>query len=119
MNIEPGNCFLAGGAFRPSADWINAIRRHIVNDGDALWKIVARRKFRGYFDGIEGQSLKTAPRGYPKDHPEIDLLRRKSFLARHRLADGRVFSPGFLNYAAAVFRALKPLDDFLNEGIDS
>jgi len=117
MNIEPGNCFLAGGAFRPSTQWINAIRRQIEGNADALRAITAGRKFRAYFDGIEGERLKTAPRGYPRDHPEIELLRHKSFLARHRLCDARVFSPGFLKHAAAVYRALKPFDDFLNAAL--
>jgi uncharacterized protein (TIGR02453 family) len=118
MNIEPGNCFLAGGAFRPSAGWIGAIRQRIDGDADTLRKIIARKKFRDYFDGIEGESLKTAPRGYPKDHPDIELLRQKSFLARHRLPDAQVFSPGFLKHAASVYRALKPFDDFLNAAIN-
>ena len=118
MNIEPGNCFLGGGAFRPSGEWINAIRRRIEDDAGPLKNILKRKVFRNYFDGIEGESVKTAPRGYAKDHPEIRLLRQKSFLARHRLPDEQVFSPGFLKHAATVYRALKPFDDFLNEAID-
>ncbi len=103
----------------PPADWINAIRRNIDGDAATLRKIIARKKFREFFDVIEGESVKTAPRGYPKDHPDIDLLRQKSFLARHRIPDARVFSPGFLKYAVTVYRALKPFDDFLNEAMES
>ena len=74
--------------------------------------------FRRFFGGIAGEALKTAPRGYRRDHPEIELLRQKSFLARHPLTDEQVFSPGFLTHAIKVYRAVKPLDDFLNAAVE-
>lgn len=114
MNVEPGRCFLAGGAFRPTPEWLGAIRRRIDTDADPLKKILRAKKFRANFEGIEGEAVKTAPRGYAKDHPDIEFLRRKSFIVRHRMDDARMFTPGFLEHATAVYRSMRPFDDFLN-----
>ena len=91
-----------------------AIRRAIERDGDRLRKIVGARDFKKYFGAISGEQMKTSPRGYAKDHPEIDLLRYKSLVAVHELADKDVTGKGFLGHAAKVFKAMKPFEDFLN-----
>lgn len=114
IQVEPGNCFLAGGAHQPPAAWINAIRRRIDTDAAPLKKVLKSKPFRDTFGEIEGDRLKTAPKGYPKDHPEIDLLRCKSFLAVHRMADAIVFEKDLLKHATKTFKTMKPFGDFLN-----
>ncbi len=116
IHISPGDCFLAGGAHLPPGAWIETIRREIDRNSQDLRRITGAKSFQKYFGEMEGESLKSAPRGYPKDHPDIDLLKRKSFLAVHRLADKTVTSAGFLPHAATVFRALFPFVQFLNRG---
>ena len=114
LHLEPGGCFLGGGAHHPPSDWMAAIRRSIERDGDKLRKIAAARDFKKYFGAISGEQIKTAPRGYAKDHPEIDLLRYKSLVAVHEIKDKDVSDPGFLKHAGKVFKAMKPFEDFLN-----
>jgi uncharacterized protein (TIGR02453 family) len=81
FHIEPGNnSMIAGGAYMPPADRLAVIREKIDEDGDKLVRILKNKDFAGMFGEIEGEKLKTAPKGYPKDHPHIDLLRLKSFL---------------------------------------
>ena len=58
--------------------------------------------------------LKTAPRGYAPDHPQIELLRHKQFLVVHQLSDERVLEPDFADYALQVFAAMKPFFDYLH-----
>jgi len=118
IHIEPGNCFLAGGAYMPPSKWIKAIRQEIVYNADEFRGIVQHKDFKKYFGEMEGEQLKTAPRGYPKDHAEIELLRYKSFLGTHQLEDKKISSPNFLNHCSKVFKALKPFDDFLNKSLD-
>lgn len=118
IQVEPGNCFLAGGAHQPPSAWINAIRRRIDADPEPLKKLLKSKPFRDAFGGIEGERLKTAPKGYPKDHPDIDLLRCKSFLAVHKLRDELVFSGDLLKHAAKTFKTLKPFDDYLNGAME-
>lgn len=114
LHIEPGNCFLAGGTHNPPSSWLNNIRGHIDKDAKTLKKIINSAGFKKYFKTIRGEQLKTTPRDYPKDHPDIDLLRYKSLLAIHRVPDAKVLSSSFLKHCVTVFKTLKPFDDFLN-----
>ena len=118
IHIEPKNTFLAGGAYLPPAVWLKAIRQEIDENGNELKKILSDKNFKKYFGEMEGDKLKTIPRDYPGDHPFIELLRYKSFLAMHRVSDEDAMSNQFLKHAVQVFKALKPFDDFLNKALN-
>lgn len=118
INLQPGNTFLAGGAYTPPGPWINKIRQEIDYNTKEFKKIIESATFKKYFGGIEGEQLKTAPKGYPKDHPEIDLLRYKSYLAVHNCDDKTALSDDFAKHCATVFKAMKPFDDFLNRAAE-
>ena len=113
LNIEPGNCFLAGGCYMPPSEWLNAIRTSIAEDATPLKKILNSVSFKKYFS-FEGAQLKTSPRDFSKDHPEIELLRYKSFMAMHRLSDEHVLDANFLKELSKMSQALKPFGDYLN-----
>lgn len=119
FHLQPGNCFLAGGAYLPPAPWLKAIRNAIDQKGKNFMKILDHPDFKKYFGEMEGEKLKTTPRDYPADHPFIELLRYKSFLAVHNLNDKDTLSEKFLTFSAEVFKALKPFDDFLNKSLES
>ncbi len=114
IHLEPGASMLAGGAYMPKGDWIKNIRQEIDLHGAEFRKIMADSTFQYYFGEIEGEKLKRPPKGYDKDHPEIDLLKHKSFLATHYMDDRVMTSPDFVDHAAKVFEALFPFDSFLN-----
>lgn len=119
IHIEPdGGSMLAGGAYMPKGPWLKAIRQEIDYNAADFKKILATKEFKKYFGNMEGDQLKTAPKGYPKDHPEIELLRYKSFLATHQCDDQEVLSKNFLDHSAKVFKALYPFDAFLNQSLD-
>ena len=118
IHIEPNNSFLAGGAYLPPAPWLNAIRYEINRNSKEFKKIITNRSFKNYFGELEGEKLKTAPRDYPKDHPEIELLKFKSFLALHKVTDKDVVSEKYLQHSVKVFKALHPFDKFLNDAIE-
>ncbi len=114
IHIEPGASILAGGAYMPPSPWIKAIRSDIDAHAADLKKIIADKTFQKYFGGITGEKLKSAPRDYAKDHPEIELLKYKSFLAVHKVPDNTVLEDNFVTYCGNIFNALNPFDDFLN-----
>lgn len=118
IHIEPGNCFLAGGAYNPPGPWIKAIRQEIHHNAGPLKKILASSSFKKYFGEMEGESLKTSPRDYDANHPEIALLRRKSFLAVHAVKDVQVSKAGYADHCKEVFTALAPFDAYLNMALD-
>jgi len=114
IHVEPGGTMLAGGAYLPEGGWLKAIRQEIHYNADSLKEIINDPNFKKYFT-MEGEKLKTAPRDYPKDHPEIELLKHKSFLAVHRCEDQEVLSDNFLKHCTQAFKALYPFDQFLNQ----
>jgi uncharacterized protein (TIGR02453 family) len=115
LHLEPGNCFLGGGAYHPTPEWLKAIRGAIDRDGGELKRILASASFKKYFGKMEGEALKTAPQGYRPDHLYIGYLKHKSFLAVHRLKDKEMQAPDFAAHAGKVFRALQPFARFFNE----
>ena len=116
VRMEAGKSFLAGGAHLPPSSWMTSIRKEIEENGDELRAIINAEPFKKYFGAIEGDRLKTAPNGYPKDHPEIELLRYKSLLAVHHCTNKQVLAADFADYCFQVFTALHPFDAFLNRG---
>ena len=118
IHLEPpGKSFLAGGIYMPTPDQLAAIRRTIDRDPARLKAAINSKPFKKYFGSFSGEKLKTPPRGYPGDHPAIELLKYKQFIADHALTDRDVLSPRLLSHTVEVFAALKPLLDFLNDAV--
>ncbi len=116
IHVEPGNLsMLAGGAYMPPAEWLRAIREKIDDQGDELVKIITDPEFGKYFGELEGEKLKTAPKGYPGDHKYIDLLKHKSYLVTSMISDDRITSKGCLEYITGASEAMKDLNNFLSE----
>jgi uncharacterized protein (TIGR02453 family) len=114
FHIEPGKSIMAGGAYTPPAPWLSAIREKISDSPDEFIKITKAKDFLKYFGSVDGEKLKTAPKGYPKDHPNIELLKLKSYLVVNEATDKLVLSSDFQDYVISVFKAMKPLNDYLN-----
>jgi uncharacterized protein (TIGR02453 family) len=115
IHIEPGNSMIAGGAYMPPSPWLSAIREKIDEEPDKINKIIHSKDFIKYFGAIDGEKLKKAPKGYPADHANIELLKFKSFLVMNKVSDKEVLGEGFFDHVIEVCRAMKPFHDFLNE----
>jgi uncharacterized protein (TIGR02453 family) len=115
FHVEPGQSILAGGAYMPPAPWLTAIREKIDESPDELVKIIKAKNFVKYFGELSGEKLKSAPKRYPKDHPHIELLKLKSYLVVNENPDKMVLSNDFFDHVINVFKAMKPLNDYLNE----
>jgi uncharacterized protein (TIGR02453 family) len=102
----------------PDAERLSKIRQEIdYNAGDFV-KILNDKKFKKLFPSLDDfDRLKTAPKGYPKDHPHLELLKNKSFVVSHRFTDADVTSKTFVKKVAAACKTLKPLNDFMAEAI--
>ncbi len=116
VHVEPGdNSMIAGGAYMPPMPWLSAIREKIDERGDELLKIIRQKEFIEYFGELEGEKLKSAPKGYPKDHPYIGLLKMKSFLVSKIITDRELTTKGCFDFIVRASRTMKPLNDFLND----
>ncbi|MDB5049656.1 MAG: hypothetical protein JWO30_2727 [Fibrobacteres bacterium] len=118
LHVEPGNCFLGGGAYTPSSPWLKAIRNAIAEDGKFFRRLITAPAFKKQFGAMTGDTVKTVPQGFSKEHTHIDLLRHKDFLAMRQLKDAEVLAPGFAKEAAAAFKVLMPFERFLNDTLE-
>jgi uncharacterized protein (TIGR02453 family) len=114
VHIEPGKSIIAGGAYMPPSPWLSAIREKIDNESEQFIKIIKQKDFLKYFGKIDGEKLKSAPRGYNSDNPNIELLKYKSYLVVNEVTDKMVLSSEYFEHVISVFKAMKPFNDFLN-----
>jgi uncharacterized protein (TIGR02453 family) len=114
FHIEPGKSMIAGGAYMPPSQWLASIREKIDQEPERLIKIINQKDFIKYFEHIDGEKLKTPPRGYSSDNPNIELLKFKSYLAVNEPNDKTVLSPDYFDHVFNVMKAMKPFNDFLN-----
>lgn len=91
LHIEPDNCFVGVGLWRPDMQALGKIRDAIVEKGDTWLAVRDDKPFSQTFT-LVGDSLTNAPRGYAKDHPLLTDLKRKDFLALSPLTDAMVQS---------------------------
>ena len=116
LHLQPGNCFVGVGLWRPDNPTLKLIRDALVAD-PGLWKKAAGgRKFRDVFR-VSGESLKRPPKGYDPDHPLIDVLKMKDFTALAPLTQKQVTAPGFVDEFAGLCKAGGSLVKFVCEAI--
>jgi len=114
IHIEPDNSFLAGGIYMPPSPVLKQLRTGIYENIDEYKSIITNAAFIEMFGSVEGDSLKTAPKGFPKDFPDVDLIKLKSYNVLHKITDEEVLDPEFKSKTIDVFRAMKPFNQFLN-----
>lgn len=120
LQFEPDNgSFIAGGMYEPSKEQLERIRQDIVyrkpGESGKLRQILEDAPFVQYFGKMGGDSLKNAPQGYAKDHPDIDLLRYKQFLASHPLSDQAMLSDDVTEEILNACAALKPFVSYFHD----
>ena len=118
LYIEGNKGFLAGGKWMPEAPQLAAIRQEIDYHSKEFHKIIEAKDFVSFYGGLsQEEKLKTAPKGYPKDHPDLELLKLKSFIVVHDYKSSEITSPDFLASCIHGCRLMMPLNSFLNKGM--
>lgn len=115
FHLQPGNSFVAGGFWGPNPADLKRIRDEIAYDPTPLRKILSNKSFTSAFGSLQGEQIKTSPKGFDATDPAIDLLRYKQFLLIHHFSDQYVLSKGFAKKAADVFRIMRPFLDYMSE----
>ncbi len=117
VHLEPRNCFIGIGLWRPETKVAYQIRAHIDAER-AAWKKASRSKaFATMFD-LDGDSLQRPPKGYDAEHPLLKDLKRKDFIAVGQIKQGDVTSAGFMKLLEKHCKAASPYMRFLCEAID-
>ncbi len=118
LHIEPGECALYGGVWFPQSDVLRVLRRSVYDNMDELQEIISRPEFRKVFPQLEGDRLKTMPRGYPADAPHAELLKLKEYLVSCRYDDRLFERPDWQDTVAGHIRLLQPFTEFFNFTFD-
>lgn len=115
IHIQPGESFIGGGFWGPEKEDLLRIRKHIAQDDSEFRSVLNSKLFKSNFGSLRGEQLKTAPKGFDKEHPAIDLLRYKQFLVMKGFTDEEVLSPQFSKLAAKGLIAMVPFFDIMTE----
>lgn len=115
LRIRPGESFLAGGFWEPNKEDLLRIRKEFEMDTSEIRAIINDKNFIHYFGKLEGESLKTAPRGFDKEHPDLDLIRMKQFIVTRPFTDEEVLNPDFLDEIDKSYKAMRPYFDYMSD----
>lgn len=114
LQVGPGVSFAGGGFWGPNAQDLKRIRDEFAIDDQPIREIMGHPTFQQYFGTLQGDEVKTVPRGYEKDSPALDLIRKKNFVVRRRFLDAEVTSAGFLLEVKRTFEAMRPYFDYMS-----
>jgi uncharacterized protein (TIGR02453 family) len=115
FHLEPGNSFAAGGFWGPNPEDLRRIRDELSFDPQPLRKILKSKSFVENFGKLEGEQIKTTPKGFDPDDAAIDLLRYKQFEMIRKYSDKEVMSDGFVKKLSDTFRKMRPFLDYMTE----
>lgn len=119
LQLEPGDrSFLCCGLYAPPPEDLGKIRQEIDYNGEELIKITSEKKFRQHYTLWEEDALKSAPKGYEKDHPYINWIRLKSFVVMNSLSDKQVLSGNFRKQLITAMKAGKPFNSFFRHALE-
>lgn len=115
LNIEPNNCMAGGGFYGPEPKDLLRIRKEFEIDDSEIRAIINEPIFKATFGEIQGEEVKTAPKGFNKDHKAIDLIKKKQFYVMKRFSDNEMTSPNAIDEITNVYKTLRPFFDYMSD----
>jgi len=116
LHIQPNNeSFIATGFWEPHKDDLFRIRKEFEMDASEMRKIMNNKKFKSAWGDLVGDELKTAPKGFDKEHENIDLIRKKMYIFTRKFTDKEVTSQNFLETIDESFKAIRPFFDYMSD----
>ena len=119
FHLQPGQTFVASGAYQPSPEALKEIRYEMYDNIEEFLKIVSGKDFKKYFGEIAGEKGKLAPKGFPKDFPQIELIKHKSFEIWHQIKNEQLFDGKIENTILDAVKIAVPFNKFLNKAIQN
>ncbi len=120
VHFENENSMIAGGIYMPQPDVLKAIRTEIVENTDEFKKIINAKTYKKYFGELDDDAkLVNAPKDFPKDFPDIDLLKFKNYTCFHAVSNKVLNISDYEKYTLDVFKAMLPFNSFLNEAVEN
>ena len=115
LHLAPNNkSFIATGFWNPNKENLMRLRKEFETDAEDIRAIIAEPRFKAVWGPLEGDELQSAPRGFDKQHPNIDLIRKKQFIFSKKYTDKEVFSDQFTQNVLDSFKAIRPYFDYMS-----
>ena len=117
LHLQPNNeSFIATGFWEPAKEDLLRIRKEFEMDDSEIRDILADKKFNTVWgNSFVGDEVKTAPRGFDKEHKAIDLIKKKQYIFTKKFTDKAVLDANFLDEVNASFKAIRPFFDYLSD----
>lgn len=113
--VKPGGTRVGCGFTYPNSEDLKRIRLDIQHNHNYWTKLLKSKTIQSNFDEMQGEQVLTAPKGFAKDDPAIDLLRFKQYWFEHAFTDKEVLSKDFLKLMNQKFRSIRPFFDYMSE----
>lgn len=115
IRIRPGESRVVCGFMFPNADDLKRIREDIAANYTDWKKLLKAKSIVQTFGQMQGEQVKTAPKGFSSTDPAIALLRYKQFWFERKFTDREVLADDFLNTVNITFKAIRPFFDYMSE----
>ena len=116
LHVAPNNeSFAATGFWEPNAADLLRIRKEFEMDDSEMRSIINSKSFKSEWGELVGDELKTAPRDFDKDHPAIDLIKKKQFIFVKKYTDSEVLADNFLENVNTSFKAIRPYFNYMSD----
>ncbi len=114
MHIQPKGSFIAAGFWNPNKEDLLRIRKEWELDASELREVISTKSFQSVWGALQGDEVKTAPKGFDKAHPNIDLIRKKQFIFVRNFSDAEVLDASFDTTLDTCFQAIRPYFDLMS-----
>ena len=114
LHLEPGKSFLGVGFWAPEKEDLLRIRKELEVGADEYRQIIEKKTLKKYWGSLSGDEVKSAPNGFSKDHPDIDLIKKKQHVFIKNITDQDVHSKDFVDIIDEHFQSIRPFFDYMS-----
>ncbi len=115
IHLTPGGSLLATGFWAPNKEDLFRIRKELEMDASEFREVISNKSLKDVWGDLAGDAVKTAPKGFDREHPDIDLIRNKQFIFVRNFSDKEVLSDTFLQEVDKSYRAIRPFFDLMSD----
>jgi uncharacterized protein (TIGR02453 family) len=118
VHLAPGEVFIGGGIWKPDNNSLEKIRNRIAGNPEQWSDAIKDAAFSTYFGELQGESLRRPPRGFDPGNPNIEDLKRKSYIAFRHVKPQSALKPAFINEVVKAFTTAMPLMRFITSALE-
>lgn len=115
LYISDEECQIGGGFYQPNAEDLMHIRKQIELDASPLKEVLNNKTFKSFYGELLGEKLKTAPKGFDKEDPNIELLRHKGFYVFHTFSVKEMMAKDFVKIVGEGYKKIIPFFDVMTD----